>query len=122
MKALVAGIAAAILAACASSPPVASPDVRMRALTSHLATVDPPAGWTLTRVGVRGRGGFINAQLNDHARLVALSQAPAERRAYFAAPCPDRDSLAWSAFDRHGDIVIAVSIEGRRRFVVSCRP
>ena len=122
MKPLFPALSALLLAACTSSPPEATPDQKMRVLARHLATAETPAGWTLVRYRLRGGDGFIDANLNPKARLDALAIEPARRFDYFATPCPRDGSPAWKVFRSHENVFISVNIEGRRRFLTSCRP
>jgi len=93
----------------------------MFALAGHLSTAELPTGWTLTRYHLRGGSGFIDAKLDFEARLDALAIAPSERYLYFTTPCPRRGSPAWQLFDGREDVFIVVNIDGRQRFLVSCR-
>ena len=108
-------------AACSSAPPAPTPDQKITALAGHLATVDPPAGWTLTRIRMNGRNGVIDAKLGTEARLEALSIAPGDRMPYFTHPCPGRGSPVWRVFGPGEDVFVAVDFKKGHRFIVSCR-
>jgi len=121
MKHALAVLVAAVLVGCSSSPPSSTPNEKMFALAGHLATTDLPTGWTLTRYSITGGSGYIDARLDFEARLEALAIVPGERFLYFSTPCPGRASPAWRLFNAHEDVFIAVNIDGRQRFMVSCR-
>jgi len=121
MKHVLAALIAAVLAACSSGPPSPTPNQKMFALAGHLSTADVPTGWTLTRYRLRDGSGYIDAKLDFEARLDALTIAPGERFLYFTTPCPGRSSPAWRLFSAREDVFIAVNIDGRQRFLVSCR-
>ncbi len=121
MKYALAAFLCVLLAGCSSGPPSPTPNQKMFVLAGHLSVAELPTGWTLTRYGLRAGNGFIDAKLDFEARLDALAIAPNERYLYFTTPCPEQDSPAWRVFDAHEDVFIAVTIDGRHRFLVSCR-